>query len=67
MTEANKSKKGCLIDSNIWLYSFIETQDAEKSRKAKSVIRNRDIAVTVTTQIINEVCVNLSKKAGFSE
>ncbi len=60
-------KKICLIDSNIWLYAFIETQNADKSSIANSVIQNKDISIVVSTQIINEVCVNLIKKADFSE
>ena len=67
MTELNKKDKICFIDSNIWLYAFIETQDTDKSGVAKSVIQNRNIAITVSTQIINEVCVNLIRKAHFSE
>ncbi len=65
MTEPDK--KICLIDSNIWLYAFIETQNADKSSIANSVIQNKDISIVVSTQIINEVCVNLIKKADFSE
>ncbi len=67
MTEPDKKDKICLIDSNIWLYAFIETQNAVKSGIAKSVIQNKDISITVSTQIINEVCVNLIRKAHFSE
>ena len=44
-----------------------ETQDASKSAIAKSLIQDKDIAITVSTQIINEVCVNLVRKAHFSE
>ena len=67
MTEPDKKDKICLIDSNIWLYAFIETQNAVKSGIAKSVIQNKNISITVSTQIINEVCVNLIRKAHFSE
>jgi predicted nucleic acid-binding protein len=67
MTEPDTKKNTCLIDSNIWLYAFIETQNAGKSSIAKSVIQNKDISIVVSTQIINEVCVNLIKKANFSE
>ncbi len=59
--------KICLIDSNIWLYAFIDIQDKVKSKVAKSIIRNENIAIAVSNQIINEVCVNLIKKAHFSE
>lgn len=67
MTEADKKDKICFVDSNIWLYAFIDTQNADKLSIAKSVIKNKDISITVSIQIINEVCVNLIKKANFSE
>jgi predicted nucleic acid-binding protein len=62
MTE---SYKKCFIDSNIWLYSFIETQDITKANIAKSILRNNDI--TISTQVIKEVCINLIRKACFSK
>ncbi|MGR3177170.1 MAG: PIN domain-containing protein [Candidatus Anammoxibacter sp.] len=43
----------------------METADVEKTKVAKSVIIEND--VFVTAQIINETCVNLLKKAQFSE
>jgi predicted nucleic acid-binding protein len=55
----------CFIDTNIWLYAFIPSQDAKKSAKAKAIIRQSDIIVS--SQIINEICVNLIKKAQFDE
>ncbi|MBF0203370.1 MAG: PIN domain-containing protein [Desulfamplus sp.] len=64
MTEDKQNHdKVCFIDSNIWLYAFIETP--HKTGVAQSLIKNRDI--TVSTQVINEVCVNLIKKAHFPE
>jgi len=53
------------IDTNIWLYAFIQGQDAEKNRVARSVIKACEIVIS--TQIINEMCVNLIKKMSFSE
>ncbi len=55
----------CFIDTNIWLYSFIRTQDEEKFHIARNVIANANIIIS--TQVINEICVNLLKKADFSE
>jgi predicted nucleic acid-binding protein len=52
-------------DSNIWLYALLTTQDANKSSKAKAVIRENKLVTS--TQVINEVCVNLLRKAAFSE
>lgn len=53
------------IDTNVWLYSFIQSQHREKTKIAASIIK--DCEIVITTQIINEICVNLIKKANFSE
>jgi predicted nucleic acid-binding protein len=59
-------KKRCFVDTNIWLYAFIESKESgQKSPVARAVIERQNIFVS--TQVINEVCVNLIKKAGFSE
>ncbi len=63
MSEVKKDEKGCFIDSNIWLYAFIETP--EKSLIAKTLVKGANIAVS--TQVINEICVNLIKKALYPE
>jgi predicted nucleic acid-binding protein len=55
----------CFVDSNIWLYAFIEAQHPEKTRIAKQIIEQCEI--WLSSQVINELCVNLIKKAGFSE
>lgn len=55
----------CFIDTNVWLYAFIPSQDAHKSAKAKAIIRQSDIIIS--SQVINEICVNLIKKARFDE
>lgn len=55
----------CFVDTNIWLYSFIESHSDKKSAIAKSIVSGNDIIIS--TQIINEMCVNLLKKAKFSE
>ncbi|MBS1790542.1 MAG: PIN domain-containing protein [Acidobacteria bacterium] len=55
----------CFVDSNIWLYTFLEGQDKTKSDLAKQAIQQNDTAIS--TQVINEVCVNLIRKAGFDE
>jgi len=67
MSAVNKSSKICFIDSNIWLYAFIQSQDAEKSTLAKSLLKNSKISIVISTQVINEVCINLMRKARFSE
>jgi predicted nucleic acid-binding protein len=57
-------KRG-FVDTNIWLYAFIESDDVTRHEIAKSTIRQADVVVSV--QIINEICVNLLKKAGTPE
>jgi predicted nucleic acid-binding protein len=54
------------VDTNIWLYAFVEGDDLRKSARAKSLLE-ASTAVIVSSQVINEVCVNLIKKAQFSE
>lgn len=55
----------CFVDSNVWLYAFIQGQDQEKSTLAQAIIQSNDIVVS--SQVINEVCFNLIKKANFNE
>ncbi|MGE0884363.1 MAG: PIN domain-containing protein [Blastocatellales bacterium] len=55
----------CFVDSNIWLYTFLDGQDVKKSDLAKQAIQRNDTAIS--TQVISEVCFNLIKKADFDE
>ena len=57
--------KLCFIDTNVWLYAFIQTQDQNKTATAKNIIQTSRIVIS--SQVINEVCVNLIKKAQFDE
>lgn len=53
------------LDSNIWLYALIQSQNINKHAIANQVVRaNR---IFISTQVINEVCINLIRKASFSE
>jgi predicted nucleic acid-binding protein len=56
-------KDNVFIDSNIWLYALIQSQtDDEKRLLAKNcIVEAKDIIVS--TQVVNEVCVNLMRKA----
>ena len=66
MTDFNvQSDSIYFIDTNIWLYSFIQSQDIQKTEIARAVIKKCEIVIS--TQIINEMCVNLIKKVNFSE
>lgn len=65
MIEPSKPLR-CFIDSNIWLYALIETDAApEKTQRAKAAIGRHEIILS--TQVINEVCVNLRRKVALSE
>ena len=59
------------IDTNIWLYRLFDDQRIEANERE----RKRNIAISITeksnliisTQVINEISVNLIKKAKFDE
>ena len=55
----------CFIDTNIWLYALIESEERTKTSHAKQVIASHDIVLS--TQVINEISVNLLRKAQFAE
>lgn len=54
------SEPKIFIDSNIWLYRFLEDQDTdpqEDARKRKiAVALTNSKGIVVSTQVINEVC-----------
>lgn len=54
------------IDSNIWLYSFIGDAKAKHQIAARLIQENKK-KISISLQVINEVCVNLIKKANFKE
>jgi hypothetical protein len=66
MSVPDTEPASCFVDTNIWLYAFVEGDDRRKSARAKSLLE-ASRAVIVSPQVINEVCVNLIKKAQFSE
>ncbi len=55
----------CFVDTNIWLYAFIESEDSHKQVRAKTIVQDNE--VILSTQVINEVCVNLLKKTPLAE
>jgi len=65
MNQGYDSKQPCFIDSNIWLYVFMQRQDSKKAAIAKSIIRQNNLVIS--TQVINEVCANILKKTSLSE
>jgi predicted nucleic acid-binding protein len=66
MTAPETAAENCFLDTNIWLYAFTVGDDPEKTVRAKTLIETQS-AVFVSAQVINEVCVNLIRKARFSE
>lgn len=52
------------VDSNIWLYALVEGNDPAKSALARRVVQN---SCLLSTQVVNEICVNLLRKAGRTE
>lgn len=53
------------VDSNVWLYAFRVGTDLRKKQLAGKSVAGP--AVTISTQVINEVCFNLKRKAGLTE
>jgi predicted nucleic acid-binding protein len=39
MNQESESELPCFIDSNIWLYVFMQRQDSKKAAIAKSIIK----------------------------
>ncbi|MEZ4634053.1 MAG: PIN domain-containing protein [Caldilineaceae bacterium] len=55
----------CFIDTNVWLYAFIASQDERKSNLANKLIQ-KSRSTIVSVQVINEVCANLVKREQFT-
>ncbi|HEX5690902.1 MAG TPA: PIN domain-containing protein [Roseiflexaceae bacterium] len=56
----------CFIDSNLWIYALTIQDDPTKTHQANQLISSQP-SIMLSTQVINEVCVNLLKKADFTE
>jgi predicted nucleic acid-binding protein len=65
MTETSNDVLAAFVDTNIWLYAFIQTQDSRKNLAAHELLAS--INPIVSDQVINEICVNLLKKACVAE
>ena len=59
-------KDKIFVDTNIWLYAFMD-QDSQKSTIAKEIIENNIGKICLSVQVLNEICINLLKKANYSE
>jgi len=61
----NQATNNCFIDTNIWLYAFIEADDTTRSGMARALIQESESVISI--QVINEVCINLLRRANFTE
>src|SRR3954468_21099986 len=61
MSAGSASSSLAFIDTNIWLYAFSTSQDKLKSQQAKALLR-RTPQIALSTQVVNEVSVNLLRK-----
>jgi predicted nucleic acid-binding protein len=61
----------CFVDSNVWLYWLIDDMriSAEERLRKRQLAANvlQQPNLVVSTQVVNEVCTNLIKKAAFNE
>lgn len=62
MTENSK----CFPDSNVWLYA-LTNQDEKRKHRAENLIEKIKKRICLSTQVINEVCLNLKRKSSFDE
>ena len=65
MNGGEAAPASAFADTNVWLYGMLATPDATKSAEARRLVR--DTPLVVSTQLINEVCVKLIRKARFTE
>ena len=63
---SNPEKGWAFIDTNVWFYAFTG-KDPEKHQIAVEAIRRFREFILVSTQVINELCLNLKKKVDFPE
>lgn len=61
MSAASTGPALTFIDTNIWLYAFSDSQDKLKTQQAKALLR-RTSQIALSTQVVNEISVNLLRK-----
>jgi predicted nucleic acid-binding protein len=61
----------CMVDSNLWLYVLLPTPatdpSGEAQKKAQAIALLGGISPIISTQVINEVCSVMRRKAKFTE
>ena len=63
----NGIDRSSFIDTNVWLYALVDSNDSRKSLIARDLLLTQSCTIITSTQVINEVCVNLIRKAGVGE
>jgi len=58
-------ENGHFLDSNIWIYALANHEYINKRHIACGLVNGE--GVIISTQVINEVCLNLVKKSSFTE
>jgi predicted nucleic acid-binding protein len=61
----------CMVDSNLWLYALLPNQPTtsgdEIDKKTPAIALLNNISPIISTQVINEVCSVMRRKAKFTE
>lgn len=57
----------CFIDSNIWLYAFIQQPNKDKRHEEAQALISRCKEIVISEQVVAEVSANLLKKGQLSE
>ncbi|MBA3920337.1 MAG: PIN domain-containing protein [Nostocaceae cyanobacterium] len=60
----------CFVDSNVWLYILMVdpiNKDNERRKRSLAIDLINNTNIVVSTQVINEVCSVLCRKASFTE
>ncbi len=59
-------KDKIFVDTNIWLYAFME-KESKKTEIARKIINTNTESISLSVQVLNEICINLIKKADYLE
>jgi predicted nucleic acid-binding protein len=61
-------KRRCFVDSNVWIYAFTQSQDTPPDLRHETARQKiAQVQPCLSTQVINEVTVNLRRKFSFNE
>ena len=54
------------LDSNVWYYA-LSTENNEKALKARELVKSLGNSIYFSSQVVNEVCVNLKRRVPIDE